>query len=573
MTHEKFSQIQKVRIEDVVISDITNKLYDYSNRESEIASIQQSISEIGQREPITVLQVEDKYLIIDGIIRYYAVKRLNLNEIEVLVSHFKPTRTFSLTDFIIHHQIRKEKLPSEKLKEVKNLLRIDCEDKNPLRDKENRVKLVSKLMGEKGWGRNNVFSLEKIIKWESKSDIQLNLSEKLVSNDLKINRVLDSISLIEKNGFDAESEKESQIIVGFLNGTYDKERVQILMTSYKRKKTETPTDISLTSIQDENFQLILGDAETIELPKDLKIDTIFTSPPYYKLRKYGTDPNELGWEKTPDLYVKRLVDILMKGFDKLKDTGSMFINLGETYENGQCLAIIDRVTMELMSRGALLIDKIIWDKESAKPSSNSTKRLRNVYEVIIHVAKTKDFHFERININEPKRMKVSKGCKEQFDTKQSHHIPNKYGSPVNVLSEESVGNILRIQPHNHRTEHVFGESVHPATFPTTLPFVPLLMTCPKDPTTVVFDPFSGTSSTGITSLSLGFKFVGIELYPENLETSKRVLREFNKKLSETQILDVLEEMGIVGGDIENPETIDEMVSNNENPETSTRLAA
>ncbi len=573
MEHEKFSQIQTVRIEDVVISDTTKKLYDYSNRESEIASIQQSISEIGQREPIVVLLVDKKYLIIDGVIRYLAAERLKLNEIDVIVSHFKPTKTFSLMDFIIHHQIRKEKSPAEKLNEVKNYLRIDCDDKNPLRDKENRVKLVSKLLGEKGWKRNNVFSLEKILKWESQSDIHLDLAERLVANDLKINRALDAITLIDKNGFDAESESESQIFDGFLNGTYDKDRTQILVTSYKKKKTETPTDVTLTSIEDENFQLLLGDAETIELPRDLQIDTIFTSPPYYKLKKYGKDPNELGWEKTPDLYVKRLVDILMRGFDRLKDTGSMFINMGETYDDGQCLAVIDRLTIELMSRGALLIDKIIWDKESAKPSGNSTKRLRNIYEVIIHVAKTKDFHFERININDTKRLKVSKGCKEQFDTKPSHHIPNKYGSPVNVLSEESVGNILRIQSHTHRTEHVFGESVHPATFPTTLPFIPLLMTCPKDPNTVVFDPFSGTSSTGVTSLSLGFKFVGIELYPENLETSKRVLRDFNKKLTDTEIHVVLEEMGIVGGDIENPETIDELVSDIENLETSTRIAA
>ena len=45
--------------------------------------------------------------------------------------------------------------------------------------------------------------------------------------------------------------------------------------------------------------------------------------------------NELGWEKTPDQYVKRLSDILMKCFAKLKDSGSMFINIGETHQDFQ----------------------------------------------------------------------------------------------------------------------------------------------------------------------------------------------------------------------------------------------
>lgn len=551
MSSKNFSQVQKVRMEDVVISDVTNNLYDYSNRESEVASVQQSMSEIGQREPIVVLQVVTKYEIIDGVIRFLAAKNLNLNEIDALVVDFKPTRTFTLTDFIIHHQIRKEKTPAEKLNEVNHLLRINCDDKNPLRDKEGRVKLVSKSLGEKGWQRNNVLYLEKIIKWQSTSDHTLGLPERVVAYEVTINRALEAISLINQNQFDVESEKESQIVDGFLKQKYDKHHAQNLISSYRRKKTDTPTDVTPNTFLYENFQLILGDAETVELPADLKIDTIFTSPPYYKLRAYGGDPNELGWEKTPDLFVKRLADILMKGFNRLKDTGSMFVNLGETWENGVCMAVIERLTVELIKRGVLFIDKIIWEKKSAKPSPNSTKRLKNNYEVILHFAKTPDFYFERFKINDERPLKVTKGCKEHFGNSKLPYIPNKFISPNNMLSEEYVGNILRIPSNTHRTEHAVGESVHPATFPTTLPLIPLSMTCPKDPSTVVFDPFSGTSSTGVTALSMGFKFVGIELYAENIETSKRILQEFNDKLAAEQTQKALGElrMEAVDGDL------------------------
>ena len=66
----------------------------------------------------------------------------------------------------------------------------------------------------------------------------------------------------------------------------------------------------------------------------------------------------LDGKKTPDLYVKRLSDILMKCYEKLKNTGSMFVNLGETYEDGECLGITERLTVELMSRGVRYVDQI-----------------------------------------------------------------------------------------------------------------------------------------------------------------------------------------------------------------------
>ena len=47
---------QRIRIEDVVISEVTNKLYDYAHHEAEIEALMESISEIGQKEPIIVIK-------------------------------------------------------------------------------------------------------------------------------------------------------------------------------------------------------------------------------------------------------------------------------------------------------------------------------------------------------------------------------------------------------------------------------------------------------------------------------------------------------------------------------------
>jgi len=550
METTSISMVKKVRVEDVVISDITKKLYDYSNRQDEINAVAESMKELGQLEPIMVIPEGNKYMILDGVIRLMALKSLKVNEADVIVEEFTPTNEFSLTDFVIHHQIRKEKKTWEKLNEVRYILRIGSKDKNPARDKEKRVELVSKVLGEKGWKRNNVFSLENIIEWEDSSYHDLGLAQRLIANELKVNRANEAKRLVEENEFDVESEKESKIISGFLEGVFDKNQAQNLITSYYRKKDDTPTVIDMVAGND-NFQLLFGDAETVELPEDLLIDTIFTSPPYYQLRKYGTNPNELGWEKTPDLFVRRLADILMRGYDRLKETGSMFVNIGESYDKGQSCAVIPRLTLELIKRGAILNDTIIWNKPQAKPASSKAKRLKNNYEVILHFVKSKNFYYEPLKIDLPRELRNKKGCKEHFENKPSRHIPNKFPTVNNVLDDLTVGNFFTINTKNNRIITQKDEEEHPATFPWTLPLLPLLMSCPKDDKTVVFDPFSGTSSTGVTALTLGFKFVGVELYEKNVETSKRVLRDHQKEFSTETVKEVLDGMGYY---VDDPQT-------------------
>ena len=68
---------------------------------------------------------------------------------------------------------------------------------------------------------------------------------------------------------------------------------------------------------------------------------------------------------------------------------------------------------------------------------------------------------------------------------------------------------------------------HPATFSSNLPVIPLLISTPKNRDSVVFDPFMGSGSCGVTALLLGFKFVGVELYDKNIQTSTR---EFSQRV-------------------------------------------
>ena len=88
---------QTININDVEVSNLSKSLYDYSNRENEINTLVESISTIGQQQPITVVKKGSKYVVLDGVLRLKAVIRLNLNEIDAIVCEYPVTDEFSLS--------------------------------------------------------------------------------------------------------------------------------------------------------------------------------------------------------------------------------------------------------------------------------------------------------------------------------------------------------------------------------------------------------------------------------------------------------------------------------------------
>ena len=60
------------------------------------------------------------------------------------------------------------------------------------------------------------------------------------------------------------------------------------------------------------------------------IDCCVTSPPYYALRDYGTD-EQIGMEDTPEAFVSSLVEVFAEVNRVLKPTGTLWLNLGDSY--------------------------------------------------------------------------------------------------------------------------------------------------------------------------------------------------------------------------------------------------
>ncbi len=536
-------RLHSLKISEVYIPSEMNELYDYSNRQDEIQTLYDSIIEFGQLQPILVIEINGQYCIINGVLRYEAIIRLEKNEISAYVlEHTLEKGETSLKDLIVHSQIQKTKSAKEKIREFISILRIDSFDPNLLRDRNQRYEFLSKSLG-KGWSRSNVILMMNVIKWTMVNGDHLNIVEQVFEGKILVSQAAFITESLARDDYNYEKEGESKILAKYLQGAFKKDKAISLIETFNYKRNEGYSEIEIYPIKTENYEIIHGSIEEVELPENMEIDVVFSSPIYYKLRRYGDDPNEMGWEATPKLYAKRLVDTLMKPYARLKESGSMFINLGETYEKGQCLAVIEHVVLEMVERGMFYVDRVIWKKDSNKPISNQNHRLQPSYEVVLHFAKSKNFYFNRFKIKKDiTNFNISKGCKDYGWDGVNYYVPNFYKQLRNVLSENELHDIVTVQTNASRLKHVEGEEWHPATFSQMLPAVFLSTFCPK-PTEeyvpLVFDPYSGISSSGSTALMMGYRYCGVELYQKNVETSKRVLFE-NSAEFDPRALDFLE---------------------------------
>jgi DNA modification methylase len=80
-----------------------------------------------------------------------------------------------------------------------------------------------------------------------------------------------------------------------------------------------------------SWRIIVGDAaQTVSTLPAASVQCCVTSPPYYSLRDYGVD-GQIGLEDTPDEYVQRLVDVFREVRRVIRDDGTVWINLGDSY--------------------------------------------------------------------------------------------------------------------------------------------------------------------------------------------------------------------------------------------------
>lgn len=278
--------------------------------------------------------------------------------------------------------------------------------------------------------------------------------------------------------------------------------------------------------------IIVGDAwVTSKMLPSEAVKCVITSPPYFGHREYSKSSDlqqyELGREDDPIVYVQKLIYLFQELHRVLRPDGTLWLNLGDTYRNGQLLGIPWRVALALQDTGWILRSEIIWNKTNAMPSPVSSRPTTS-HEHIFLLTKSKDYFYNADAIREP-HVTFSPESKMKGGR---NHFGKRGGTPE---GGKNKGN-----PNLHKARwdqafHPLGRNkrtiwniplgkfrdAHFAVFPEQLVETCLLGGTSKSD--LVLDPFMGSGTTAVVSRKLERHFLGLELVPEYAEMAVKRL--------------------------------------------------
>ena len=254
--------------------------------------------------------------------------------------------------------------------------------------------------------------------------------------------------------------------------------------------------------------ILFGDCRDTLTQFDEKARCCVTSPPYYGLRNYGDEENQIGHEQTPEEYVDEMVKVFRLVRDCLTDDGTVWLNIGDSYYNyrpgkgqalsKQTLAKNDQdlpskcarrgnkldglkekdligipwlLAFALRADGWYLRQDIIWNKPNPMPES-VRDRCTKSHEYIFLLSKSQNYYFDVDAIKEPTRRK------------------------------RSVWDITK-KPY---------KDAHFAVFPPDL--IEPCIKAGSERGDIILDPFIGSGTTAMVSKQLGRDYIGCELHEE-----------------------------------------------------------
>ena len=250
----------------------------------------------------------------------------------------------------------------------------------------------------------------------------------------------------------------------------------------------------------------------------LYVDCIVTSPPFYGQRDYGVE-RQIGLEETPYGYVDNLVKAFCATRDVLKTTGSLWVNIGDTYWNGrgehkgrdhkqqarrfglrpqdrpgdgrlcknkQLLLIPHRFAIAMQERDWIVRNDNVWVKPNPIPDQVAD-RCSMSHEYVFHFVTQRFYFFSRKAVGR----KSARGT--YMPPLDTWEVPISKGRPM-----------------------------HKATFSEELVRIPILATTP--PGGVVMDPFAGSGTSLLVAKKHGFRSIGIDIKSEYCELMRDTLR-------------------------------------------------
>lgn len=139
-------------------------------------------------------------------------------------------------------------------------------------------------------------------------------------------------------------------------------------------------------------RVITGDARELKQLVAASVDMVVTSPPYWQKRDYG-HVDQIGLESTPSGYVSAIMRCLEEWRRVLRPTGSVFLNVGDTYYKRSLVGIPGRIEAAAVDSGWLVRNRIIWAKDGGMPEP-ARDRLAGRHEYIIHLAPRASYYYD-----------------------------------------------------------------------------------------------------------------------------------------------------------------------------------
>ena len=291
----------------------------------------------------------------------------------------------------------------------------------------------------------------------------------------------------------------------------------------------------------------------------IKAQACVTSPPYFGLRDYGHD-GQIGLEKTPEEYIAAMVDVFRCVRDVLADDGTLWLNLGDSYNAAgrtghgtrqgfkqgsnrasaekvdNCRPSVDnlkpkdligipwRVAFALQERGWYLRQDIIWAKPNPMPES-VTDRCTKSHEYLFLLTKSERYFFDADAIKEDA---VGQNLHDLTGPGyaapgQAPNTGNRKALRTDIESRHRSqikgGQSLQAEPDGRRNRRSVWTvptqpyaGAHFAVFPAAL-IEPCVLAGSR-PGDVVLDPFMGSGTTAQVAQALGRQWIGCELNTE-----------------------------------------------------------
>ena len=271
-----------------------------------------------------------------------------------------------------------------------------------------------------------------------------------------------------------------------------------------------------------------------------------TSPPYYGLRDYGGEDNQIGQEQSPEEYVQEMVKVFRLVRDTLTDDGTLWLNIGDSYYNYRKDGCIPKqsfannrqdlpettprrsnklvgykdkdligipwlLAFALRADGWYLRQDIIWHKPNPMPESVKDRCTKS-HEYIFLLSKSKYYYYNNEAIKEP-----AKDWGTRDRTKGKYHNQGSGLQPHSGLTKSypkknkrSVWSVTN-KPY---------KGAHFACYPPDL-IEPCILAGSEEGD-IILDPFMGSGTSAMVAKKNSRSYYGCELHKEyaSLQTAR-----------------------------------------------------